>query len=189
MNIKNKKNKSSKKTATILALSLIVIIAGVATYVVLSRIDTSTTQKDATQSSSKNNSSDNASKDTDSSKTSDNEIIDHESEKDITPGYEGESPDLSENLTGSINYTGVSGDKLIVRTTINQSLSSGLCEISLVNGSATITRTSNIIPNPSSSSCEGFDIPTSELGSGNWEIMIKITSGDKSGVLKGTAKI
>ncbi len=189
MNIKNKKNKSSKRTAIILALSLIVIVAGVTTYVILSQNNTSSTQKVTTQNSPKNNSSDNGSKDTDNPKTSDNETVDHESEKDITPGYEGESPDLSESLTGSINYTGVSGDKLIVRTTINQSLSSGLCEISLVNGSATITKTSSIIPNPSSSSCEGFDIPTSELGSGNWEITIKITSGDKSGVLKGAAKI
>ena len=77
----------------------------------------------------------------------------------------------------------------MIRTTINQSLSSGTCNLSISNGSKTVTRSGQITPNPSSSTCEGFDIPTSELGSGNWTITIKVTSGDRSGELKGNTTI
>ena len=188
MNIRNKKNKSSKKVIITLVLLLLVIGAGVGAYIILNQNDSNSAQEDKKQENEKNKS--NTGEETrDSGNASTDSSVEHESEKEITPGYEGENPNLNDSLTGSINYTGVAGNNLIIRTTINQTLSSGSCEISLTNGSTTVTRTSGIIPNPSSSSCEGFDIPTSELGSGNWEITIKITSGDKSGVLKGTAKI
>lgn len=188
MNIKNKQNKSSKKVIITLVLLLLVIGTSVGAYIILNQNDSNSAQEDKKNGTEKDKNS-NSNKNKNDEYNSNNNPVEHESEKEITPGYEGENPNLNDSLTGSINYTGVAGNNLIIRTTINQTISSGSCEISLTNGSTTVTRTSGIIPNPSSSSCEGFDIPTSELGSGNWEITIKITSNDKSGVLKGTAKI
>lgn len=109
----------------------------------------------------------------------------HEKEKNIEPPYEGKDPNESHGLTGVITYTGVVDGKLMIRTTINQTLGSGACRLTLSSGSKTVTRDSGIVPNPSSSTCEGFDIPTTELGSGKWNITITITSDNRSGELKG----
>lgn len=193
MNIQNQKKNSSKKTLIIATVILLIIAISVGAYLLTSQDNQSNTPKDSTpksadQSKDTSKNSSKVDKKTDGT-TVDKGVAEHEKEKDIPPNYEGPDANASESLTGSINYAGVIDGKLTIRTTINQALDSGSCEIGLTNGATTITRTSGIIPNPSSSSCEGFDIPTSELGSGNWEITIKITSGDKSGVLKGTAKI
>lgn len=112
-----------------------------------------------------------------------------EPEKEVQPSYEGGSANKSDSLTGAINYSAVAGDNLVIRTTINQSISSGSCKLTLRNGGKVVTKTSGIVQNPSSSSCEGFNVPTSELGSGNWSIEIAISGGGKTGTLKGNAKI
>lgn len=112
-----------------------------------------------------------------------------EAEKDYPKQYEGSNINSSANLTGVISDKSVTGDMLILRTTINQFLSSGSCELTLANGTKTISRSSGIIQNPSSSSCEGFDIPVTELGSGTWNVEIKVTSGDRTGLLKDSVNI
>lgn len=109
-----------------------------------------------------------------------------EAEKDLPTQYEGENPNISETLTGSINYKSVIDNKLVVRVTINQLLSSGSCTLRLARSSdqKIVTKQAAIIPNPSSATCEGFDVPVSELGSGQWSIEINITSSDRTGTLK-----
>ena len=193
MNIQNQKKNSSQKTLIIATVILLIIAISVGAYLLTSQDNQSNTPKDSTQKSadqskdtSKNSSK--VDKKTDDT-TVDKGVAEHEKEKDIPPNYEGPDANASESLTGSINYAGVIDGKLTIRTTINQALDSGSCAIALTKGSTTVNRSSNIISNPSSSSCEGFDIPTAELGGGDWSFTIKVTSGNRTGVLKGTAAI
>ena len=101
------------------------------------------------------------------------------------------SDSSSDRLTGSINYKSVIGSTLSIRATIDQSVTSGTCNLTLINqGSGkTVTKSATIITNPSSSTCNGFDIPTSELGSGNWNITIDLSSNDKNGKITDTVSI
>lgn len=101
--------------------------------------------------------------------------------------YDGNDPNLEESLTGSITTARIEGDKLIIRVTIDQYLSSGTCSLTVTNGEQTIEKTANITPIASTSSCEGFDIATSELNNleNKISIKIKITSGDKTGNITG----
>lgn len=112
-----------------------------------------------------------------------------EKEKATIKQYEGESPDDSQSLTGSINYKNIVADELILRVTIDQSLSSGSCQLRLTNAGKTLTKTALVIPNPSSSSCQGFNVPVSELGSGAWQIEITVSSGDRSGTIVSSITI
>lgn len=101
------------------------------------------------------------------------------------------SHDSITSITGVINYQSVLNNQLAIRLTIDQSITSGTCALTLTHqaGSATVSRTAPIIINPSSSTCEGFDIPLSELRSGSWDILIKLTGDNKSGEIKGQVTI
>lgn len=112
-----------------------------------------------------------------------------EKEKDLTPEYEGTSTNNAPTLTGAITHTSVVNSTLIIRTTINQSGITGSCDLTLKNGSKVVSRTVSIAQNPSSSTCEGFDIPVSELSKGNWNITIDITALNRATTLTGAVTV
>jgi hypothetical protein len=95
------------------------------------------------------------------------------------------------DITGVINFASVVGSNVTIRATINQSLSDGTCTLKLTRGSdgKSVTRTASIVTNPSSTTCAGFDIPTDELGSGNWAISLRVSSGQKAGTITGNVQI
>lgn len=99
--------------------------------------------------------------------------------------YDGEDPNSLEEITGYISYSAVNQDHLSIRLTINQFLTSGTCNLTMTSGSSTVTKSAEVIGNASTATCQGFDIPLSELPSDNWNISIKITSGDKTGTITG----
>lgn len=93
----------------------------------------------------------------------------------------------SPTLTGVLNYKAVVDDKLSIRVTIDQAVSSGVCNLTLTNQSSgkTVAKTAQTVQNPSSASCMGFDVPLAELGSGAWNIVIEITGDGKTGKITG----
>lgn len=117
--------------------------------------------------------------------------ISHEPEKNLPSQYEGPNPNLDNNLTGSINYKSISGGKLVLRVTIEQSLGSGRCDLTLTNTETnkTYTETAKVINNPSSSSCDGFDIPVSKLSRGWWNLELKVSSENKTGLLTDKVEV
>jgi len=101
--------------------------------------------------------------------------------------YDGADANVAESLTGVISYAAFSGGKLVIRTNIDQYLSSGSCTLTLSDGTNVVSYSATIIPEASTSTCEGFDIPESKLT--NLERPISITiglsSGDRSGTITG----
>lgn len=104
--------------------------------------------------------------------------------------YEGDDSNQAEELSGVITYAGVSGDTLIIRTSIDQYLTEGACDLTLVRGGTIIySDTTNIVGDVSTATCQGFDIGTAGLGEGNIEITINLNADGKSGVIRGEASI
>lgn len=104
--------------------------------------------------------------------------------------YEGEDPNTLSSLTGSITSTEVVDETLYVYVNIDQYLSDGTCSLTMTSGSLSYTATAKLFADVSTSSCEGFAIPVSELSGGkNWSISIDLVSGDKSGVITGETSI
>lgn len=181
--------KTSKKPIIITAIIVVVVVCvGLLGFLWFNSRSTEK-DNDSQQTNSSKESSTKKSNQGASSESSEDNSVYHEPEKDISPSYEGNDANTSQKLTGVINYKSVVNHNLSIRTTINQLLGSGDCELVLSNGSKTITRTGQIVQNPSSSSCSGFDIPVSELGSGTWSIRINIKSGDRTGTLNDTVDI
>ena len=125
----------------------------------------------------------------DSAKEDAPQSVPHEKEKELPQLYEGENVNNSGGLTGVITAKSVMGDNLVIRNTIDQLVGSGTCTLTLTSGSRTVTKTAEIVQNPSSSTCAGFDVPVAELGKGSWNIEIKVSSGDKNMTIKETVNI
>lgn len=101
-----------------------------------------------------------------------------------SPPDDGDTSTDTNTLSGVITSKSVQDGTLVIRTTINGILS-GSCQLTLTRASdgKKVSRSAEIVQNPSSSSCKGFDVPTSQLGNGTWNISIKVKSGSKSGTL------
>ena len=114
-----------------------------------------------------------------------------EPEKKETPvQYEGENPNNSSSVTGVITYAGVSGSNLMIRVNIDQYLNGGTCKLALKqNGNTVYTASASVIDAASTSTCEGFNVPVSGLPKGAIDIIISVSSGNKSGDIIGSANL
>lgn len=160
------KEHSHKKLFVVLGVILLFAIAISGYYLLISKRDTAPKQDG--HNIIENKTVDNDNKD----------IVDtraDESPKKTPPKYEGDDVNNTDSLSGIISHKSVLEDKLVIRTVINQLVQSGSCKITLSMNERVITETTSILQDPSSSTCEGFDIPLSKLGPGNWNIVIEIT--------------
>ena len=105
--------------------------------------------------------------------------------------YDGANPNISNDITGVVTYAGVSGETLVVRVSIDQYLTSGSCALTLVRDGAEIyDEMARVIDSASTSTCEGFNVPLSKFdGTGKINIKIKVTAGEKSGIIDGEVKL
>ena len=112
-------------------------------------------------------------------------------EKPKVEQYEGDDPNKSEVLTGVVTSATVNDGILRIRTSIDQYLSGGRCEMALrKEGGLVYSARANIMPLVTNSTCEGFDVPLAELPSGNIIIWIFLSGGDgKSGQIEGVVSI
>ncbi len=119
------------------------------------------------------------------------EVVDDDDEYESkVKQYEGEDPNREEELSGWITSSVVSNGMLRIRVNIDQYLASGTCTLNLINGGTTVyTGQVAISPSPSTSTCEGFDVSTENLGSGTVDIYITLSSGDKTGTITGEVKL
>jgi len=61
---------------------------------------------------------------------------------------------------------------LQVRTLIQTTSNTGTCTLLLKKGSTEITKSAPVQALSSSTTCQGFDVPTSELSTGTWQLTI-----------------
>lgn len=118
----------------------------------------------------------------------DDDEVEREKEKEQVAAYEGGDPNQNNQLTGVLTYASVSGGVLKIRVNIDQYLDSGTCRLSL-GGVTEYSDVANVVSSASTSTCEGFDIPVSELASGTYKITIDLNSGDKKGIIEGEVSV
>ncbi len=113
-----------------------------------------------------------------------------QAEKQKVRQYEGEDPNVAEELSGVVTYAGVNDGTLMIRTSIDQYLASGSCELTLVRGGDTIYNSiADIVGDASTAVCQGFDVPTAGLGGGKVQIIINLSADGKVGTIRGEAEI
>ena len=71
----------------------------------------------------------------------------------------------------------VSGGPLEIRTLLGGT-TDGTCALTLTKGSTVIEKQKSVIQQNTTFQCEAFIVPYSELANGDWQIKLKVTSGD-----------
>ncbi len=121
----------------------------------------------------------------------DEDVINEQGEKQKVVQYEGGDPNNSDELTGVVTYAGVVDGVLVIRTSIDQYLTDGTCELVLKRGGSVIySDEANIVGDVSTAICQGFDVPAAAgLGSGSVEINIDLNAAGRTGVIRGEVDI
>lgn len=129
--------------------------------------------------------------DTENNPTTDSDQSNNSGENKTPIQNEGANPNHTSGLSGSITYAAISEDKLIIRVNIDQLVGeNGTCSLTLSKrGSKDITKAVNTMDNPSSSTCQGFDIPLKEISKGTWTVKISLSAGGKIGKIEGQVEI
>ncbi|MDQ3123133.1 MAG: hypothetical protein M3Q14_00385 [bacterium] len=71
-----------------------------------------------------------------------------------------------------ISAANQNGSVLQIRSMISAVTNSGTCTLTLTKSGQTVTKTAGVQALASDSTCQGFDIPTSELSPGNWQLAL-----------------
>lgn len=118
------------------------------------------------------------------------EIIEEEVDDKKPTQYEGEDPNEQEELSGSVTYAGMMNGNVAVRVNIDQFLSEGNCELSVVKGTEIVyNENTRVVSSASTSTCEGFDFYSPAMTPGKYSVIIRVTSGERSGLIGGVLEI
>lgn len=181
------KGTSARSHSWVLALVILLIIIAVVTVVICVVKPWSTTSDSSTPTTSQQP-EDSSTSDSDSSTDDSTTPEDSESPENKVPQYEGENPNDLEELTGVIISKYIENGVLTVMATINQYLhQTGTCVITLTgqNYHNSYTASSDAHADITTSYCENFEIPVSELTPDTYSIEIKLTGDGKTGTIRG----
>lgn len=96
---------------------------------------------------------------------------------EVSGGEETSNPTTTSMQITALNQN---DGTLQIRTLIQAVWSSGSCTLTLAKGSSIVEREAPVQALPSSSTCQGFDIPVSELSAGEWSVSIEATHEEES---------
>lgn len=86
------------------------------------------------------------------------------------------------NVQVTITSANQNGSTLQIRSLIGAVGNTGTCTLTLTStGQSAVTKTATIQALASTSTCQGFDIPTSDLSIGTWNILIEFSSDTLTG--------
>ena len=165
MKINKKSNNKKIAIVTVVTLALL-IIAGGAYYLI--------THRDKTEVGSSQESSEEYTRKIDLNEPTDEQIKAAETTKEESLDNP-TNPDASTiTVTLTASNVDTANSVLQIRTLISSVVSQGTCKLTLTKGSAIVTRTAAVQAGPSNATCQGFDIPLSELANGTWAIKVSV---------------
>jgi hypothetical protein len=88
------------------------------------------------------------------------------------PGVAVPIPTTPDTIELTANKT---NDTTVTVFTKLKNYASGTCELTITNGTRTHTASAQILYQPEYSTCAGFSVPVSQLGSGNWVVKLIAT--------------
>lgn len=100
----------------------------------------------------------------------------------------------NQNNTLTVSATAFENSATNIRVVVNisQNIDQGTCVVTISNNTLSKSYSADVQFSGTYSTCKGFDIPKSDLGSnpsGNWDIKLNVTSGSKQGEATTSIKI
>lgn len=122
-------------------------------------------------------------------KKDENETNEKKVEKKVEQ-FDGEDPNEKAELTGVITYAGVNDGSLMIRVNIDQYLAGGMCKLKIIGSSGVAyEETVEVADSAATATCKGFNVATTKLPSEKVNISILVTSGNKTGTIKGEVSL
>lgn len=178
------KSQSNKKKIAIVALLLVAILvaAAGAYYYITSRQNSSTqNQVNLSPATEEEKKAGDQSKDQTVNDTSSNSSKNNPTDPS--------TPATSTNLPMRISASSQNGSVYQIRTIIDGIVANGTCKLVLTKDSQTVTKTAATQALAQSSTCQGFDVPTSELSPGTWQVALSFTSEATTGSTTGSIEV
>ena len=176
--IKNKRNNTNK--IIVIAITAVLILGGVAAwYFLVYKPGSDTTKNTQTinlepPTEEQVNTGNDTKKDTIENSTKDNESG---------------TPPVTDTIPITVSYSNKDGEAYRLRYLIDEELNNGTCTLTLIQSNKTVTKSAAVQASSSSSTCQGFDIAISELGSGTWKANLVIKSNSRTGSTSSTIDI
>jgi cell division protein FtsN len=182
MKLKNKNTRSPKLKFIVIAVIVLVVLGGgiVAAYTINKANNTATEQKKAGQVSPEGV---NYGEPTDAQKQA--EVDQKGSTQSDQPAATKPGDPINVVIT-ALNPPTAANPNLQIRVRIDTVTSTGTCTLTLTKGSTTVTKQAGTQAGPSTSTCQGFDVASSELSSGSWNATLKVVNGDSEGSVSQT---
>lgn len=181
------KQPSNKKKIILAILAVVLLAAGsAATYWIINR-DSGDTQEGVNlepatkteEDAGKQSKDETVNKDTSSNSSKENGA----SETPATP------PSQTTTIPMRITASSQNGDVYQLRTLIEQVVTNGTCTLTLTKSGTKVTKSAPTQALAQSSTCQGFDIPVSELSPGTWQVAISLSGAGITGSTSGTIDI
>lgn len=93
------------------------------------------------------------------------------------------------NFSVIISSLNVSEETVRIRILIQSIISGGVCDLTLRSGGSVITKSVSTQASANTSTCQGFDIPVSELGAGQWTVDVNVRQNTSTGNATGEFEI
>jgi len=171
--MKIKPTSSTKKYILISILAAVLIGAGAYAYYVYSQNTSSPSSPNTTNYQPATNDQQKAGEDTKKQTVDSDTSKGNQSDNGSTP--------TKDTIAVSITSAIQNGTAVNIRSLIETVTSSGSCTLKLSKGSNVVTKTSGIQALATSSTCKGFDVPTSEMTKGTWKATLAVTIDGKTG--------
>lgn len=174
----NKSRTTPKKTILLVAVAIVMIVGVGLLYANSSHIKNLFT-KDAPASKSTTDekivTNPNSIINYDPSSPSDNDAINEQKNGASNPP----TTPVDTALSATITRSQVSGSVAQIRVLIAGS-DNGTCTLKLTKVNATtVTKEASVVSKGTFLTCDGFDVPVSDLSAGNWKVQVILTSGGK----------
>ncbi len=99
------------------------------------------------------------------------------------------NPQNKDTLGVSITAANQNNPTFQIRILIDSVVGSGSCQLIMTKGSVNVTRSAGTQALASTSTCQGFDIPVSELSPGTWNVKITVTTQSKTGTAERSVEV
>ena len=182
---KIKDNKNKKTAAIVIVVILLALIAGTAYAINQGFFNKSSNSGPTTNL---NPASEEEKKEGENTKSSSVESEDTSTES--TKNTDSPSqPSTPSTLSVQTSASAQNGTTYQLRYLIESVLNDATCTLTLKKGSQVVTKTSKTQALAQSSTCQGFDISTSEIGAGTWEATLVVTGQNVTGSTNSTIRV
>lgn len=184
------KRKISRKKIIIATLVIFLIAGGIGGYFAYNYFNSPNT-------TTNNVSTVNYDQATNDQKNAGNKIKDNsvntEGSKTNSGSDQAESPVPQTNGKGKVSAIMTAANQnsttMQLRFDIGGVTSTGTCTLTLKKGSSTVTKTASVQALAGATTCKGFDIPTSELSVGTWQVTLHFENDDLVADTSGTVEV